>query len=80
MPSSVGKIRVPVCDDRELFGTGVVEILSVAGDVEVGGLGDDHEEAVVVVSEGRLDAVLLDLWPARFDPLLDGSSAASDPW
>jgi hypothetical protein len=44
MPSSVGKIRVPVCDDRELFGTGVVEILSVAGDVEVGGLGDDHEE------------------------------------
>lgn len=55
------KIRVAVCDDHELFRRGVVEMLSLAGDVEVVGEAATHEEAVLVVSELGPDVVLLDL-------------------
>jgi DNA-binding NarL/FixJ family response regulator len=55
------KIRVAVCDDHELFRRGAIEMLSLAGDVEVVGEAATHEEAVLVVSELVPDVVLLDL-------------------
>ena len=53
--------RVVVCDDHDLFRRGLVEMLSVAGDVEVVGEAATHDEAVAVVLEQRPDVVLLDL-------------------
>ena len=55
------KIRVAVCDDHGLFRRGVVEMLSLAPDLEVVGEAATHEEAVAAVTELSPDVVLLDL-------------------
>jgi len=54
-------LRVAVCDAHEPFRRGVVEKLSIAGDVEVVGEATTHEETVAVVSDLVPDVVLLDL-------------------
>jgi DNA-binding NarL/FixJ family response regulator len=54
-------IRVVLADDHGLFRTGVSEMLSVAGDIEVVAEAADHEEAVAAVAEHAPDVVLLDL-------------------
>ena len=48
-----------VCVDP--FREGVVEMLSLAGDIEVAAEAATHEEAVAVVSEYGPDVMLLDL-------------------
>ena len=55
------KVRLVVCEDHIQFREGVVEMLSLAGDVEVVGEAATHDEAVAVVSELGPDVVLLDL-------------------
>jgi len=52
---------VAVCDDHGPFRRGVVEMLSLAEDVEVVAEADTHEGAVSAVREHSPDVVLLDL-------------------
>ena len=54
-------IRVVVSDDHDLFRRGVVEMLTVPGDIEVVGEAATHEGAVAAVLKERPDVVLLDL-------------------
>ena len=61
MSPSGRNVRVAVCDDHDLFRSGVVEMFSLAGGIEVVAEASDHEGAVEAVSEHRLDVVLLDL-------------------
>ena len=58
---SPGLIRVVLCDDHDLFPHRLAEMLTTADDIEVAGEADTRERAVAVVSEERLDVVLLDL-------------------
>lgn len=55
------KVRVAVCDDHGPFRAGVVEMLSLAGGIEVVAEAADHEGAVSAATEHAPDVVLLDL-------------------
>jgi DNA-binding NarL/FixJ family response regulator len=59
--SAGDKIRVVLCDDHDLFRSGLAEMLTTAEDIEVVGEANTHERALAVVSEARPDVVLLDL-------------------
>ena len=64
-------IRVVVAEDHALVRSGLVELLSAAGDVDVVGTASNGEEALGAVRELRPDVVLMDLSM----PVLDGIEA-----
>jgi DNA-binding NarL/FixJ family response regulator len=55
------KTRVAVCEDHHPFREGVIEMLSLAGDIEVVAEAATHEECLAAVLEHAPDVVLLDL-------------------
>jgi hypothetical protein len=54
--SAGDKIRVVLCDDHDLFRSGLAEMLTTAEDIEVVGEANTHERALAVVSEARRGA------------------------
>jgi DNA-binding NarL/FixJ family response regulator len=60
-------IRVVLVDDHAVLRTGLGQLLSGAGDIEVVGTAADGIEAVDVVQAARPDVVLMDLQMPRMD-------------
>jgi DNA-binding NarL/FixJ family response regulator len=64
-------IRVVVAEDHALVRSGLVELLSAAGDIEVVGTASNGEEAIAAANQLAPDLVLMDLSM----PVLDGIEA-----
>jgi DNA-binding NarL/FixJ family response regulator len=54
-------IRVLICDDQTVVREGLAAILSTDSQIEVTGLAGNGEDALALMSESRVDVVLMDL-------------------
>lgn len=67
-------IRVVIVDDHAMVRSGLVQLLTGAGDIEVVGAAGNGEEALPIVEETQPDVVLMDLQM----PVVDGVQATRD--
>jgi DNA-binding NarL/FixJ family response regulator len=65
----LGRVRVLLADDQDLFRAGFRMILAAQGDVDVVGEARDGEEAVALARRERPDVVLMDVQMPRLDGL-----------
>jgi DNA-binding NarL/FixJ family response regulator len=67
-------IRVVIVDDHAMVRSGLIQLLTGAGDIEVVGAAGNGEEALPIVTETQPDVVLMDLQM----PVVDGVQATRD--
>jgi DNA-binding NarL/FixJ family response regulator len=60
-------IRVVIADDHAVVRTGLTQLVRSAGDLELVGVAEDGDEAVVLAAEQEADVVLMDLSMPRMD-------------